>query len=248
MARDGQDMTNRMICCEVFARPAYRAAAKSPHILDIILTPLRSHVKPDQLRSEIQAAIDSTPDGYDAILLGYGLCGNGTAGLKARGIPLVIPRAHDCCTIFLGSREAFLEHFGQTPSAQWSSVCYYERLGEWCSGSATGMSASEQARYMEELIRDYGEENARYIIDMMTLKNDVGFLTFIEIEGFEDPAIRDSFIKYAEETGKGTRFVRGSTRLTDALINGDWNDEEFLVVPPGGEISPVYDHRIIFRC
>lgn len=123
-------MRFRLISCEVFARPAYRAAAKSPHIVDMAFTRLRSHVNPHQLRREIQEAIDSTAEGYDAILLGYGLCGNSTAGLKARSIPLVIPRAHDCCTIFLGSREAFLEHFGQTPSAQWSSVCYFERLGD----------------------------------------------------------------------------------------------------------------------
>lgn len=241
-------MKYRMISCEVFARPAYRAAAKSPHIVDIVFTPLRSHVDPHKLRREIQAAIDGAAEGYDAILLGYGLCGNSTAGLKARGIPLVIPRAHDCCTIFLGSREAFLEYFGQTPSAQWSSVCYYERLGGWYTDCAAGVITPEQAGYMEELVRQYGEDNARYIMEMMTPKKDVGFLTFIEIEGFEDPGIRDSFIKHAKDAGKDTRFITGSTRLIDALVSGDWNDDEFLVVPPGAEIKPVYDHRSVISC
>ena len=238
-------MRFKMISCEVFARLVYHAAAKSPHILDIEFTELRSHVNPDKLRGQIQTIIDSTPDHYDAILLGYGLCGNGTAGLKARSIPLIIPRAHDCCTIFLGSRQAFLEHFGQNPSAPWSSVCYYERLGKWCPDSATGLSASEQAGCREERSRKYGEENAEYIIAMMAVKDHVGCLTFIVKEGFENPDIRDSFIKYAKENGKDTRFITGSTRLIDALINGDWNDGEFLKVPPGAEISPVYDHKII---
>lgn len=241
-------MRYRMISCEVFARPAYRAAAKSPHIVDIVFTRLRSHVNPHQLRNEIQAFIDSAAEGYDAVLLGYGLCGNGTAGLKARNIPLVIPRAHDCCTIFLGSREAFLGHFGQTPSARWSSICYYERLGGWDTDCAAGVTTSEQADYMEELIRQYGEENARYIMEMMTPKNDIGFLTFIDIEGFEDPEARESFVTYAKQSGKETRFITGSTRLIDALVNGDWNDEEFLVVPPGAEIIPVYDHKTIISC
>ncbi|NLH95928.1 MAG: DUF1638 domain-containing protein [Clostridiaceae bacterium] len=238
-------MRFRLISCEVFARPAYRAAAKSPHIVDMAFTRLRSHVNPHQLRREIQEAIDSTAEGYDAILLGYGLCGNSTAGLKARSIPLVIPRAHDCCTIFLGSREAFLEHFGQTPSAQWSSVCYFERLGGWYTDCAAGVTTSDWAGYLEELIRQYGEENARYIAEMMAPKNDVGFLTFIEIEGFDDPEVRDSFVKHAKETGKDTRFIRGSTRLIDAMVNGDWDEEEFLIVPPGAQTVPVYDHRTV---
>ncbi|HOQ06656.1 MAG TPA: DUF1638 domain-containing protein [Clostridiales bacterium] len=238
-------MRFRMISCEVFARLAYRTAAESPHTVDIEFTRLRSHVNPHQLRREIQAAIDSTPEDYDAILLGYGLCGNSTAGIRARSIPLVIPRAHDCCTIFLGSREAFLEHFGQCPSAQWYSACYYERLGGWYTDCAAGVTTSGQAEYMEELIRQYGEENARYIMEMMAPKNEVGFLTFIEIDGFDDPGVRDSFIEYARGSGKDTRFIKGSTRLIDALVNGDWNEEEYLIVPPGGEVVPVYDHGTI---
>ena len=111
-----------MISCEVFSRLVYSAAARTPNILDVEFTELRSHVNPDGLRKQIQDIIDGTPDKYDAILLGYGLCGNSTSGLRARSIPLVIPRAHDCCTVFLGSRAAFLEHFGLTPSAQWSSA------------------------------------------------------------------------------------------------------------------------------
>lgn len=80
---------------------------------------------------------------------------------------------------------------------------------------------------------------------MMAPKNDVGFLTFIEIEGFDDPEVRDSFVKHAKETGKDTRFIRGSTRLIDAMVNGDWDEEEFLIVPPGAQTVPVYDHRTV---
>ena len=49
--------------------------------------------------------MDRTPEGvYDAILLGYGLCGNGLAGVTARHTRLVLPRAHDCIGILMGSR------------------------------------------------------------------------------------------------------------------------------------------------
>ena len=58
--------------------------------------------------------------------------------------------------------------------------------GGWYAGCSAGVTTSDQAGYMEELIRQYGEENARYHGNDDTEK-DVGFLTFIEIEGFEDP-------------------------------------------------------------
>ena len=51
------------------------------------------HVAPATLRERIQAAIDAVPDGYDAVVLAYGLCGGATAGIRARGIPVVLTRA-----------------------------------------------------------------------------------------------------------------------------------------------------------
>ncbi len=241
-------MRFKIISCEVFSRLIYSAAAQTPNIIDVEFTELRSHVDPDGLRKQIQTIIDRTSDKYDAILLGYGLCGNSTSGLTARSVPLVIPRAHDCCTVFLGSRAAFLEHFGQTPSAQWSSACYYERLDGWYHGGVAGMTTSEHEAYYTELVEKYGQENADYIIDMMKVKNEIDFLTFIELDGFDAPETIEAFRRHAGDSGKQARFVRGSTRLIDALVNGDWDDEEFLVVPPGAEIKPVYDNdRIMER-
>jgi len=76
------------------------------------------HDRPDVLRARLQAEIDqvSVRDDLDAVVLVYGLCGCGTAGLAARRYPLVIPRAHDCVTLFLGSKEAYVERQRLCPS------------------------------------------------------------------------------------------------------------------------------------
>lgn len=235
-------MRYKLIGCEVIARPAYLAAAKSPHIIDMKFTKLQSHTNPESLRKEIQGNIDRVPEQYDAILLGYGLCGNSAAGLKARAIPLVIPRAHDCCTIFLGSRKAFLKYFGQTPSAEWYSACYYERLGLWYREYPLLNLPSGKGNVYAELAEKYGEENARYIIETMNAASAVDFLTYIDLPGFEDNGIKEKFIGHAEKTEKKPRFVKGSTRIIDKLLRGEWNEEEFLIVRPGEEIMPVYDH------
>ena len=71
----------KLISCDVLARLAYYCAAFSPHIVDIEFLPKGLHNEPATLRSALSerlAAIE--PGTYDAILLGYGLCGNSLAG------------------------------------------------------------------------------------------------------------------------------------------------------------------------
>lgn len=235
-------MKYKLIGCEVFARLAYLAAANSKNIVDMEFTKLRSHLKPGDLRVEIQNMIDRSTEQYDALLLGFGLCGNSTAGLVARSVPLVIPRAHDCCTVFLGGRAAFQEHFGKTPSAQWGTACYYERYGNWYADNALGMLAPDQSGDFAELVEKYGEENAQYIWETLKVNSDIDFLTYIEIPGISDNGIKEGFAKHAAETGKKLRLVEGSSQLIEKLIAGDWNEDEFLLVPPGSEIRPIYDH------
>ena len=85
----------RLLCltCEVLARPIYLCAARSPHVVDVELYRKGLHNTPTELRARLQARIDAVcyEEKYNAIVLGYGLCGQATAGLVACGVPLVIP-------------------------------------------------------------------------------------------------------------------------------------------------------------
>ena len=90
------------IACDVVARPVYLCAARSPHVVDIHLFERGLHNEPKDLRTRLQEAIDGAPPIADAVVLGYGLCGGATAGIVARDRPVVLPRAHDCITLFLG--------------------------------------------------------------------------------------------------------------------------------------------------
>jgi len=119
-------MQLKLIACEVLTREVCRYVADSPHTVDLEFTPRGAHDDSNRLRALIQSHIDeaeSSARRYDAILLGYGLCGNSTLHLTARKTRLVIPRAHDCCTLFLGSREAFRQHFADVPSTPFSTTC-----------------------------------------------------------------------------------------------------------------------------
>jgi hypothetical protein len=121
------------------ARAIYLCAANSPHIVDVALLERGLHDTPAALRQQLQAQIDAASgQGYQAVTLAYGLCGNATAGLVAREVPLVIPRAHDCITLFLGSRQRYNEEFQRIPGTYWYTQDYIERRSDPNSTLALG--------------------------------------------------------------------------------------------------------------
>jgi hypothetical protein len=239
------------LACEVLARPLYLCAARSPHIIDIQLVQKGLHNTPAVLRQHLQEALERAEGGdggkgYDAILLGYGLCGQATAGLSARETPLVIPRAHDCITLFLGSRERYQQQFIDYPGTYWYAQDYIER--EDGSGAALSMGSGTdtdlQAVY-DEYVQKYGQDNADYLMEVMgEWKNHYQRAAYIDMGfgGGEDVEQKAQ----DEAARRGWRFERlaGDLVLMRRLLNGDWKND-FLVLQPGQKIRMSYDHNII---
>jgi hypothetical protein len=154
-------MRFQFIVCKALQREAYLCAARSKHVVDVVLMAQGLHEQPDRLREELQRALDTVADSagrpYDALLLGYGLCSNGTAGLRCR-LPLVIPRAHDCITLLLGSKEAYKEYFDSHQGVYWYSAGWIEHSLQ------PGRERREKTR--AEYIERFGEDNAEYLMEM----------------------------------------------------------------------------------
>jgi hypothetical protein len=51
----------------------------------------------------------------------------------------------------------------------------------------------------------------------------------------------------AAEHGWEYAELEGDMRLFEAMLAGDWAEEDFLVVPPGEVIQPSYDD-LVLRC
>ncbi|MHB0875648.1 MAG: DUF1638 domain-containing protein [Anaerolineae bacterium] len=241
-------MRLRAIACEVLARPLYAAAVLSPHVVDFDLIDRGLHHDPDLLRAALQAKIDEVNgERYDAVALGYALCSNSTAGLVARGVPVVMPRAHDCITLYLGSRQAYAEEFNGNPGTYYYTADYTERM--LTDGVALGaITDSAIQKSYEEYVAKYGEENARYLMEVMGgWREHYKRAAFIAMGVGSDDYAAGKACEDADKNGWEFERLRGDARLLHKLLHGEW-DEEFLRVPPGEAIGVTYDEDIVRAC
>ncbi len=230
-------MRFRLIGCEVLFRELSEAAARSPHVVDTIFLPKGLHDKGGAaMRVELQRHIDAVPGGaYDATLMGYALCGNGLSGLRAAATPLVLPRAHDCIALLLGSRQRYNEEFAANPGTYYRSTGWLER----------GIGI-QQLPSLAALIAKYGEDNARYLWEEYhRYQQQYSRLVFIET-GLE-PDGRFEAEAQAEAEEKGWQFskMEGSLTLFHQLVSGRWPDSDFLTLQPGQQSTASYDERIV---
>lgn len=240
-------MRLKLIGCEVLTREICLGVASSPHTIDIEFTAKDLHNQSSALRAHLQERIDAAvlERRYDAVLLGFGLCGNATLELRAREIPLVLPRAHDCCTLFLGSREKFNRHFGDNLSAPFTSTGYMERSdGNLFHNPSDLLALLGGGRSYADLVAEYGEETASYVRETLLgasgMPDHTAAVYFIEIPETQHLGFAAVGRASARAAGKEFVLLPGSMVLMKKLTFGEW-DDDFLIVQPGEQIIGLYD-------
>ncbi len=240
-------MRLKCLTCEALARPVYYCASQSPHTVDIELVRLGLHDRPKDLRARLQALVDAAlPEDYEAVLLAYGLCGQATAGLAARGVPLVIPRAHDCITLFLGSRQRYTQQFESNPGTYWYSQDFIERRDgstlalAMGSGSVADLEA-EYSTYVEK----YGKDNADYLMEVMgAWSNHYNRAAYVDLGLGDASSVELLAQEEAHRRGWSYERLQGDIGLIRRLVTGEW-DGDFQVVAPGQRIAMVVGEDII---
>ncbi len=183
------------------------------------------HTDPAKLRQALQEAIDAESSRADTIILGYGLCSQGVIGIHATGCTLVVPRVDDCIAIFLGSCSAYQQQFRSQPGT------YYLTKG-WIE---SGDGPFEE---YERIAAKRGVERAERIIHLML--HNYTRLALINTGQYELERYRDYAKRTAERFGLRYEEIEGSADLVKKMIDGPWDEEEFIVVPPGEVIR--YEH------
>ncbi len=245
----GRQLRLLALTCEVLARSVYLCAARSPHVVDVRLNRRGLHDDPPNLRTILQTEVDETGAPYDAVVLAYGLCGGATAGLRAATIPLVVPRAHDCITLFLGSRDRYSGEFMGHPGTYWYVQDYLERTedGSAFAGVGAVSDAAAQATYAD-YVEKYGEDNAAYLMEALgAWRSHYDRAAYVDM-GVADPAaaaLAETRARSdADRRGWAFEKLAGELLLIRKLIDGAW-DEDMLVVRPGEQLAMSYDERVI---
>lgn len=237
----------KVIACESMARAVYAFSAQSPHRIDIHLLQIGLHDQPEILRDRIQEQIElSNKLAYDAILLVYGLCGRAIDGLKSQQIPLVVPRAHDCITLLLGSRLTYLQQQNEHPGTYWYSQDYLERSSRYGKSMALGSSSiSDKLGLYDQYVQKYGQENADYLIETMDgWQKHYDRAVLVETEFGVSEQIRKSVQQQSLQHGWNLETIAGDLTLVKRLLDGEWNDD-YHVVEPNSMIIMQNDENIL---
>jgi hypothetical protein len=242
-------MRLKLISCEVLYREMCATVARSPHQVDVEFLPKGLHdLGGSVMCGRVQQAVDRVDsERYEAVVFGYALCGNGIVGLTARTLPLVIPRAHDCIALLMGSRQRYQSYFQQNPGVYFRSTGWLERGEDLDQETLRAVRDKTGAGYtLAELIARYGEDNGRYLFDELNAyQRTYRQLTYIS-NGLEpDGSFEQRAREEAQQRGWQFNSVPGNLCLFERLLDGNWNLEDFLVVPPGWRVIATYDTNII---
>jgi hypothetical protein len=239
----------KLIACEILYRELCWAVARSPNRIDLEFMPKGLHdIGQDGMQGHLRDVLASVDESnYDAVLFGYGLCSNGLVGLTARTVPLVIPRAHDCITLFFGSKQRYLDYFLNNPGVYFKTSGWIERgtdLDQLAPHSI--QEKSGLAMTYEELVAKYGEDNAQFLHEQLgDLARNYHQLTFIEMGVEPDGRFEGMVRQDAQERGWKFEKLQGDLSLIQRLVDGPWNEADFLVLSPGHRVASSFDEKII---
>lgn len=229
-----------LLACSVFEKEIALLTQGSTHIAEIRYFEMGLHDRPDILREELRKNIETLDarDDIEAVALAYGLCGRGTAGLPASRRKLVIPRAHDCMTIFMGSKEGYAEHQRRCPG------CFYYTPGWNRERRVPG--PERLAAMRTELGAKFEQDDVEFLIEAereQWAMHDTA--TYIELGTDDARREADYARKCAEWLGWKFEHIQGDPALLRALLWGEWDAGCFQIIEPGERLGHVPNENIV---
>lgn len=229
-----------LIACRVLESEVDALSRDAAHIVRREFFEVGLHDQPTGLRGKLTEAIaraEADP-AVEAVALVYGLCGLALVDLSPRRCPLVVPRAHDCLTLFLGSKQRYAECMKRAPGLYWYSPGW--------NREKRVPGPDREAKLRAEYTEKFGVENAEALMEMEReafAQHDTAAYTDLRLPG------DDEHRRYAEQcaVALGWRFEyhAGDGSLLRDLLSGAWDNERFLIVQPGQKISHSADEAII---
>ena len=229
-----------VILCAVLEEEVRHFAEHHSEVIDLEVMEQGLHNEPDRLREELQSAVHRMEDrsAPDAIVLGYGLCSRGVVGVTTRQSRLVVPRAHDCITLLLGSKQRYADYVRENPGTYWYSP-------GWNKHHIPPGKDRYDALYAQYLER-YGEDNAEFLMEAeQSWFREYNRATWVDLGVGEIDRQVDYTRECADWLDWGFDRVDGDPALIRSMLSGAWDEREFLVLEPGQSIRMTADERVI---
>lgn len=228
----------KIIGCSIFKNRLQKILKENFLDIDIEFINMKNHLDPEKLNKLIKEEIVKSEDEkkYEKIILLYGLCGNSTVGLSSK-LPLVIPKVHDCCSIFLGSSKKFYQLFESKLSSEWYTSDYLEEVQK-IKEEDSNFHMSYKFLKLDDLIKTYGEDNGNYLYEMFnTMEKE---LIFIKTSHKND----QKNISKLSKQYSNLELMEGDLKIFYDIIGNKYNDE-ILYLNSGEKICCTFDINVI---
>ena len=229
-----------LIACSVLEAEIGALCRGGAHIVRREFFEIGLHDRPQVLRSKLEGAVARAEDdpAVRRVALAYGLCGLALVGLAPRRCPLVVPRAHDCITLFLGSRGRYAAIMREEPGTYWYSPGWNQ--------ARRVPGPEREAKLREEYAARFGAEEAEALMEMERCafaQHSVAGYTDLGLPGNEGD--RGYAERCAQSLGWRFRHHAGDATLLRDLLHGPWDVGRFLVVRPGERIAHSVDEAVM---
>ncbi|MCD8197586.1 MAG: DUF1638 domain-containing protein [Lachnospiraceae bacterium] len=212
-------MKTAIVACAVMEKELQYIFSEEGLDYPIVWIESALHDVPKKLHARLEEELEKLQ--AERVILTFGLCGNSVIGLRADSREYILPKADDCITMLLGSRE-------RRRKLNSELAAYYLMEG-WLRGPKTPMQELQRVR------ERYGEKLGQEIIEVMYQNYrslcllDTGLSDLEQLKGECQPV--------AEITGTEVCVETGTLDWLRRLILGPWDSENFIVKHPGEEIT-----------
>lgn len=208
-------MKNKIIACEVMKEEILSMGSIKD--VEFEFVSMDYHLYPKKLKVELQNIIDRS-NGYNRIILAFGLCGGASNGLKANESTLIIPKVHDCISIFLCNGT--------------KCVCDFKKeKGTFYLSSGWMITEKSILSDHKKVLERYGEKKAFSILKRMY--EDYKKVLFIKTSSSSEDEVIVQSKEIANLFDAKHEIIKGKTDFIEKILKGPWDDNNFINIEPG---------------
>ena len=211
-----------VIACRIM-QPEMEALRSEDKSVELRYLDQSLHRTPDRMPGLLQEQIDEVEKYASKIILGYGLCSNGIVGVTAPEQGLYVPKAHDCITLFLGSRAQYDKTFHEKPGT------YYLTPG-WVAEKKDPLGQMEN-EYIPKLGREMAEWGIKEELKHYT------HIALIDTQVVNLAPLRQRAMQNAQFLGKKYEEISGALDFFKKILFGPYDKGDFLFLNPDETIS-----------